>query len=105
MLPTKITSETYRKHWDAKRARLAQLRDNGIVLIEFIPTNRSGRIHVTCRASKEFSAGAKELGGKWRHRSLVWTFPAPCKRLLVKLCTKVYGEAAVRLKGFGKVEG
>lgn len=98
-----IKSDFWKDHWDRKRAKKAKVVDAGAVLVQYEPTARGGRIHVSCEYSHEFVKRAKELSGKWRARTKVWSFDACSSRLVVELCQSIYGKGNVRLKGFKDV--
>lgn len=51
----------------------------------------ASRIQVAAPFNQEFVKGAKELGGRWRYRSGVWSFPGYQRSKLNELLERVYG--------------
>lgn len=75
-------------HWNRKRAAAQQMREDGLVHV----TQVESRLHVVVPYKEEFTHRAKELGGRWRTRSQVWSFPVAARRLLMELLREIYGE-------------
>lgn len=94
--------KNFKETWDRRRADRTFRISQGKVTVEYVWArgHRDGKIHVSCPFTPEFSAGAKELSGRWKPRTLVWIFPIACRRLLLELVEKVYSREAMLLVGF-----
>lgn len=77
--------------WEARRAEYDAIRRVGKVRLRGAGT----RLHVIAPESSAFAVGARELGGRWRYRSQVWTFPGHARRLVVGLIERTYGAEAL----------
>jgi len=75
-----------RAFWDNKRDRQDRIRQQEQVVIQ--PVGR--RLQVISPYEPEFAREAKQMGGKWRRRSQVWSFPGYVRPLLLALIEKVY---------------
>lgn len=90
-----------KKYWDSKRAINETQANNGLCVIDITRTGKNhARIKVVCPYREEFVTGARELQGTWRPRTKTWTFDGRAYRLLVKLCTRVYGKDRLKLAGW-----
>lgn len=89
---------TFSDRWIAKAEERRQLIESGVCQIEYIQTTRGGKLHVIAPYDQAMISGASELGGKWLIRTNQWSFNARSLRLVVELCTKVYGE--IQKRGF-----
>lgn len=78
-------------YWREKRAAKAALTEQGKVLASMYQT----RLHITSPFHPAFARGARELGGRWRPRSRVWTFAYDSRRLALELVVTCYGPAAL----------
>lgn len=81
----------YRQVWDDKRKRAADLRRDGRALI---CVNQS-RVQVICPYSDEFVVEAHKLGGRWRHRSQIWSFPLNSRWRVAQILVRLWGESNV----------
>lgn len=73
----------WESYWANKKAARERLRQAGGITVKVV----SSRLHVATPYSDEFLAGARELGGRWRKRSHVWSFSVnaePAVRALVE---------------------
>lgn len=69
------------QYWKSKRAEAAHIANSGRVKF----TVQGRRLQVLCPDRDEFTSRAKELGGKFKERSGVWTFPLVSRRLVMRL--------------------
>jgi hypothetical protein len=60
-----------KEYWEHKNQIADEIRESGRVWY----TQVGKRLHVTCPESQDFIVGAVKLGGRYRHRSGVWSFP------------------------------
>lgn len=92
----------FKQLWDRRRVDRTHLVSQGRVIIELTYGRLAsgGKVHVTCPYNKDFERSAKELSGRWRSTSMMWSFPAVSQRLVVELCTRVYGKDAITLLNF-----
>lgn len=89
-----MAQDTFWKgHWDRRRTYLANAKEKGLVLFKV----QGERLQVSAPHNPEFVTGARELDGRWRHRTQQWSFPLVSKRLVKELAERVYG--AHNLKG------
>ncbi len=79
----------FQAHWERKREKIKALQQAGNVTI----TEVSSRLQVVCPESDTFTAGAKELGGRWRHKTGIWSFRLSSKRLVMILIKECFPEA------------
>ena len=86
-----VNRDLFRSHWAAKRAVSEGLAEANSVII----TSQGKRLQVLGSYHPHFIHGAKELGGSWRSRSRIWSFPIATKRLVYDLCVRVYGQPNV----------
>jgi hypothetical protein len=93
-MPERDTKSFYGRYWENKREYHATIRKQGRVLV----TSVASRLQVISPFNPEFREGAKRIGGFWRSRSRVWTFPGeiPDQRIaLAELLARVYGADTV----------
>jgi hypothetical protein len=76
-----------KQYWAKKRQ--ANLDKTAQGLVYTIQVGR--RIQVTCPDNDDFTRGAKELGGIWRDRTQLWSFPIERKRLVRDLVIQCFG--------------
>ena len=86
----------WREHWQQKAEASKKLTDSGGVLI----TWQGRRLQVCAPLNPAFVDGARELLGRWRPTSRMWTFNVRSARLVMELCIKVYGKDAITTVGF-----
>ncbi len=91
----------FKGRWDTQRKATAKLSASGRVILDVVmKAPNPARIHVIAPENAEFIQGAKELLGKWRHRSGgYWSFDRRSYRLVKALCEKVYGAEKLELCG------
>ena len=77
-------------YWTQKRRERTAAAQSGAVTVRY---TRS-RIQVLCPFHPGFSAGARAIGGRWRYRSKIWSFPAANWEGLRQLLTDCYGRGA-----------
>lgn len=53
------------------------------------------RMQVTAPYTEEFVLEAHRLGGRWRKRSGMWSFPEPVHRLVILHIKRIYGEDVI----------
>ncbi len=86
---------TFAEMWTKRHiARLHHL-DLGHVTIQVV----QGRLQVSAPYNDQFVAGAKQLSGKWKYRSRVWSFPVESQPLLLKLIEDCYHKKPVTIMG------
>lgn len=76
-----------RKYWDARKSEIKAAKTQGKVLIR----SEAGRIQVAAPYNVGFNKRARELSGRWRHRTGFWSFPWVSRRLVLDLIRDVYG--------------
>ena len=92
-------SPFWKDEWARRKAKRLALIKDGKVTITFVPSAK-GRIHVSSPFQGEFITGARELLGRWKAATGVWTFDFRSKRHVIELCERVYGKEAIVLVGF-----
>lgn len=83
-----------RKFWAKKHKLAEQARDQGIVLIQYA----GSRMQVTAPFTEEFLLEAHRLGGRWRTRTGMWSFPEPVHKLVLLHLKRIYGESMINRK-------
>ncbi len=76
----------YERYWREKVAEYDKIRKAGNVEIRY----KGRRIYVICPANKEFARVAKQLMGRYRKATGIWTFSRRCEEMVVNLCTRVW---------------
>lgn len=64
--------QAFRRHWDGVKRDHRSTEDTGAIEAVRVGT----RIQVVAPYSVGFPGDARHIGGKWRHRSRCWSFPA-----------------------------
>lgn len=77
----------YKGHWDKVKAAIQASQERGEVRVWSV----GRRLHVSAAFTDEFRISARELSGVWRPRTNTWTFAIEARRLVVELCTKIWG--------------
>lgn len=75
-------------HWKRTKRARTDARVEGKVCVRKVDS----RIQVSAPYRDEFVTEARKLGGRWRYRSEVWSFPGSVIRELDALITRIYGE-------------
>ncbi len=85
-------------------AKRASIRDEiikaGDCRIEF---NGKGKFQVICPMIDEFVDRATIIGGRYRHKSGVWTFSGRLTKFVIQLCREVF-PGRVTIKPYGGKE-
>lgn len=81
----------WRRHWSAQRAARVSAVGQGRVHIWAEGT----RLHVAAPYDRRWVTGAAELGGRYREKSAVWSFPRAAERLVRTLAGQLWGAAVV----------
>lgn len=93
-----------KRYWSRRNDYATRAREQGIVLIRYV----SSRMHVVAPYTDEFVIQAHRLGGRWRKRSGVWSFPEPVHKLVIYHLKRIYGEGNINkdvaepLKDYGE---
>lgn len=75
------------EYWAQKKAANQAAQARGDIVTKVV----KDRIQVTAPYSKAFIDGAHNIGGRWRPKSGVWSFPFRVRAELLGLLTQVYG--------------
>lgn len=95
MAPRKPAKDTFfTRIWEQRRADSATKRAAGMLEAR---VHRRVRIHLIAPESQGFRLQAFELGGRWRTKSGIWSFPVRLRRPLAALIAEHYGAGAVPL--------
>lgn len=81
-----------KEYWINKRKESANVANNGRVKF----TVQGSRLQVICPDSDLFMARAKELGGMFKDRANVWSFPLVSQRLVKSLVVECFGEESIQ---------
>lgn len=79
---------SFTAHWAQEKARIAELRANGDVII----TVKGRRIQVICPKDNRFIDQANALGGTFRFRTETWTFNIRALSMLRAVCEGIWPE-------------
>lgn len=82
-------------HWMERKKAIQAAMDDGRVIITLEKAGLASRLVVVCPFDTDFTKGAREIGGKWRHRTNRWTFDPASARLVKALAERVYGRSKV----------
>lgn len=82
---------SWKEKWADRDRENKEIRQSGRVRVIRV----KGRLHVISPESDIFMEGARELSGRWKRRSGVWSFPGRSERLLRELIARVYGADAL----------
>lgn len=91
MALSKLERPELRQYWKDRRAKDASEVAAGRVLIR----SQNSRLQISAPYNSEFNRRGRELGGKWRQRTRVWSFPWDSHRLVLQLVCTIYGESAL----------
>lgn len=83
--------EALRQYWDERRAHTQAQTKAGRVVIR----SEGHRLQVAAPFSKGFNIAAKDLGGRWRYRTKVWSFPWSNRRSVLQLVRDTFGAEAM----------
>ena len=73
----------FTRHWEKKRQKQ---NAEGIQIRQ-----AQGRMQVVVPYHKDWPAKARALGGRWRRRSAVWSFPIASRHIVVEALVQVFG--------------
>lgn len=82
-----INKMGFKKYWAAKKANYQAVIDAGLCHIRYMHT---GRIHVIAPSGQYFTEQAYKIGGRYRKRTRIWTFPTYKSAHVVELCDRVF---------------
>lgn len=86
------------QHWKEKKVIAQQDTEQGFIRM----TRSSSRIHISCPYSPHFIKRAREIGGRWRPRSGVWSFSGQSIRLILLALSEVFPDFTVVEGSFSK---
>lgn len=81
----------YRKYWAKRNTYATRAKEQGVVLVRYV----GSRMQVTAPYSEAFILEAHRLGGRWRTRSKVWSFPEPVHKLVILHIKRIFGEGMI----------
>lgn len=95
----------FTQHWSRKRMENRKLQEQGRCVIDIVRTGTGVRLNVVSPYHEDFAIGARELLGRWRQKTSVWTFDTRTYKPLLALANRVYGADNVTVAGFkGHIE-
>lgn len=80
--------------WTQQRERLRAFTEQGRVFVFWC----NGRLHVAAPPTYEFERTAKEMAGRWRPKTRVWSFAANQKPAILRALWAFYGRSQVRME-------
>lgn len=81
----------FKGHWQRQKETIREAKQQGKVLIR----SEAGRLQVAAPFHKIFNTRARELNGRWRHRTGFWSFPWVSRRLVLALIRECFGAEAM----------
>lgn len=91
---THPSKEIYKSYWARRNSYAQRAREQGIVLVRQV----GNRLQVTVPYSESFVLQAHKIGGRWRKRSEMWSFPVSLRRELLGAISAIFGDGKVNRK-------
>lgn len=87
-----------RGKWTATKDENKRIREEGrCVIRRRVRTGTAYRINVVCSFDPVFAAGARQLAGRWRDKTGVWSFESYQFESVEALCIRVFGKKGVEI--------
>lgn len=81
----------WKTHWEEVKTKRSAVIASGFAVVRVYRT----RVQVISPLNDEFRLAALELGGRWRYRTGMWTFPLAEASKVVNAVMKAYGSSKV----------